>query len=131
MTFDPENPPEQPGSCCITHYDDTGRITALSFVQEEVVGMMLHAGHKLVKGWHDEASAYISGNRPHKRPANPARLDGMTLRDLPVPCVVDIDGTAYSCETPSVELDLPYSKTYAVKVLAFPMQDAAFEVTKP
>jgi hypothetical protein len=64
----------------------------------------------------------------------PARLDGLTLRDLPLPCRIEIANpggppTLYP-ETEATEIDLAFDHpgSYAVRVLSAPHLAGAFTV---
>ncbi|MBB2918111.1 hypothetical protein [Cupriavidus alkaliphilus] len=85
-------------------------------------------GKRFWPGWPDGATHYVKEGALVERPVNTARLDGMTLRDLPVPCVIVIDGARYDCDEPLAELDLSGPGMYAVTVEAFPALDASFVV---
>lgn len=115
---------------CTLYEVETGRVITLAAMQPEVWDLARTEKNGLIAGWHDAATHYVSNGVATRRPANPARLDGMTLRDLPVPCVIVIDGARYDCADTTAELDFPVAKTYRIAVDAFPTQDATFEVTK-
>src|SRR5690606_2744108 len=74
---------------------------------------------------------YVSNGEVHPRPANPAHLDGMTLRDLPTPGTVHIGDAQYPYDEPVVELEFEHPGTYKVRVEAWPYLDKEFEVENP
>jgi hypothetical protein len=51
----------------------------------------------------------------------------MVLTGLPVPCVLDINGTQYNADESEVELDLG-AGSFQIKVIAFPYLDGVFNV---
>lgn len=115
-----------------TQYQADGKLLANFILQPEVILMLQEKeGHRYMPGWLDGATHYVKEGAVAARPANSARLDGMTLRDLPVPCGIVIDGVRYDCDEPTAELELTVPKTYQIQVDAFPMTDATFEVTIP
>lgn len=66
--------------------------------------------------------------------ACPARLDGLVLRDLPVPCRIEIDnpGAApsfYAWSESSLALAFDHPGTWTVRVLSVPHLPATFTVT--
>ncbi|AOZ05971.1 hypothetical protein [Cupriavidus malaysiensis] len=111
-------------------YDEHGRIAPIKWqLQPSIVCMLTETqGHRYVEGHHDPDESHIQEGAVVARPANPARLDGTILRDLPRPCTIIIDGTRYDCQDDTAELDFAYPKTYQVRVEAFPFRDASFEV---
>lgn len=62
---------------------------------------------------------------------NPSVKDGMWLRRVPVPAKVHINGTAYDTTEADIELSLPMSATYKIRVEAPKFKDAHFEVVVP
>lgn len=72
---------------------------------------------------------YVRDGLPTRRPANPAQLVKRELRDLPVPCMVVINDSSYPCHEGTAALDLTYPGTYQVKIIAFPIRNALFELT--
>lgn len=114
-----------------TRYHPDGRIDTTFTLQLVVVNTLRQQGELYVAGWHDADTHYVHHGEVVRRPPNPARLDGMTLRDLPVPCAIVIDGTRYECADHEAELELPVAKTYRITVEAFPMVDATFDLEVP
>ena len=103
----------------------TGRVPFESWIEKQAC----QPGEQAVAGALDAATQWVSGGLVAHRPANPAALTGTTLTNLPTPCTVYIDGTAYACTDDHVELDLAVAKVYTIKVEAFPVQDAIFELS--
>jgi len=64
-----------------------------------------------------------------ERPASPAVLDGLLLRQLPVPSTITIDGVAYPCTDDYCELSFALPGVYQISVSAWPYHDAYFEVS--
>jgi hypothetical protein len=85
---------------------------------------------EIVIGYGRAASHYVAEGVITSRPANTATLDGMTLKTLPVPSTITIDGTAHACTDDHCDLEFTQPGTYDVMVSAWPMLDAAFKVTQ-
>ena len=113
----------------IIEYDDTGRILQTGVASLENVEVEFALGKLLLQGEADPLTQYIrSDGVIEARPPNPARLEGLVLRDLPVPCVLVLDGAAYDCDDTECELSFSLPGLHHVQVEAWPMQSAAFEV---
>jgi hypothetical protein len=108
-------------------HDETGRILFVG----QVPGTMLELqGENVVAGNADAKLDYVLDGAITRRPANTAVLDGMTLKSLPAPCVITVEGVEHSCSDDTAELSFSHAGTYTVTVTAFPMLDATFEVTQ-
>ncbi|NSX14947.1 hypothetical protein HTY52_12765 [Cupriavidus taiwanensis] len=110
-------------------HDSDGRILRYGICVEEDVPLQAREGEVAVEGKCDIMVDYVKDGEVTPRPAMPVTLTGQTLSNVPVPAVVVIDGTRYDCTEDHVELDLPYQKTYAITVEAFPYLDAKFTLT--
>lgn len=110
-------------------HDNDGRILRHGICVEEDVDLQAREGEIAVAGQCDYWTDYVKDGEVTPRPASPVTLQGQTLSNVPVPAVVVIDGTRYQCTEDHVELDLPYQKTYAITVEAFPYLDAHFTLT--
>ena len=87
-------------------------------------------GGQQVIGYGRAETHYVSVGRILPRPANPATLDGVTLKTLPSPCKIMIGTDEYDCTGDTCELSFTQPGTYTVTVSAWPMLDATFEVTQ-
>lgn len=112
----------------IIEYDETGRILQTGLASLENVELEVSLGKRIVQGEADPLTQYIRSDAIESRPPNPARLEGMVLRDLPAPCVLVLDGTAYDCDDAECELSFSLPGLHHVQVEAWPMQSAVFEV---
>lgn len=113
----------------IIEYDETGRILQTGLASLENVELEISLGKRIVQGEADPLTQYIrSGGEIDARPPNPARLEGLVLRDLPVPCVLVLDGSAYDCDEAECELSFSLPGLHHVQVDAWPMQSSTFEV---
>ncbi|UBM12748.1 hypothetical protein [Cupriavidus metallidurans] len=124
----------QPGkdSSLVSLYESaTGRITSQGLLQNSVIADMTARGELSVNGWYDGALNYVKAGAVTQRPANTAVLAGKTLSKLPSPCTIVIDETRYACTGTTATLDLTMPKTYQIRVEAFPMQDATFQIIVP
>lgn len=72
---------------------------------------------------------YVLGEKLTPRSASPVTLSGTTLRNVPIPAKVYINGTGYDTSDSTVELDLVQVGTYKIRVEAFPYLEVAFTVT--
>ncbi|WP_225547308.1 hypothetical protein [Chromobacterium violaceum] len=114
----------------IIEYDpETGRIQQTGNSPPENVAQAMRAGKSLIEGVADPLTQYVLNGRLAARPRNPARLEGLTLRDLPVPCEVVIDGRVYPCPDAECELSFGRAGQHEIWVQAWPVQEAYFEVT--
>lgn len=113
----------------IIEYDETGRILQTGLASLENVELEISLGKRILQGNADPLTQYIrSDGEIESRPQNPSRLDSMVLRDLPAPCVLVLDGTAYDCDEAECELSFSLPGLHHVQVEAWPMQSAVFEV---
>lgn len=86
----------------------------------------------IVSGIGDPNTQYVRGGALAARPANTARLKGMTIRDVPNPSTVSVDGgETHLCTDGTVELHFTQPGTYQVVVSSWPLLDAIFSVTQP
>jgi hypothetical protein len=76
----------------------------------------------------DMDTDYVKEGTVVPRPANTATLSGMELQNLPVPCTITLEGVDHECTDDTCELSFSHPGTYPVKVSAWPMLDATFEV---
>ncbi len=88
-----------------------------------------YAGY--VGGRHDGRTTYVLGEKPTPRPAQRTSLDGLTLRDLPAPCAIIINGQEYQCVDTVAELDLAGAAMYHIRVRAWPHMDWECTVENP
>ncbi|MBB3010624.1 hypothetical protein [Cupriavidus alkaliphilus] len=110
-------------------HDSQGRILRHGICVDTDVPLQAADGEVAVEGPCNILTDYVKDGEVTPRPASPVALAGQTLTNVPVPAVVVIDGTRYDCTEDHVELDLPYQKTYAITVEAFPYLDANFTLT--
>ncbi|MGD1827328.1 Phage protein [Chromobacterium violaceum] len=112
----------------IIEYDDAGRILQTGVASRENVEVEFALGKPLLQGEADPLTQYIAGGEVAPRPVNPARLDGMVLRDLPAPCRLILDGVEYDCDDAECELSFALPGLHHIQVEAWPAQSATFEV---
>ncbi|AOZ48850.1 hypothetical protein [Chromobacterium vaccinii] len=114
----------------IEYEEETGRILQTGVASLENVEVEFASGKLLLQGEADPLTQYIrSDGVIEVRPLNPARLDGMVLRDLPAPCLLVLDGTSYGCDDGECELSFSLPGRHHIQIEAWPMQSAVFEVT--
>lgn len=111
-------------------YDAAGRIVRIVFCLPAEREANAPAGLPYIESAApiDARQQWVDGGELRPRPAQASRLDGMTLRDLPIPCEIVIDGTRYACADGIAELSFGQAGVHKVRVEAFPYQPAEFEV---
>lgn len=115
----------------ISFYDAQGEIVGSVGVDPQMYDQTRDQLDPHVEGdWYGK-DVYVSNGEVHPRPANPARLDGMTLRDLPTPGTIHIGDAQYPYDEPAVELEFEHPGTYTVRVESWPYLDKEFEVENP
>ena len=113
----------------ISFYEPDGRIVSqLTGDAVAIESTKEHTEDLWVDGYFDGKTHYVDSGEVVMRPLNPATLDILTIKKLPIPCKIMINSTEYDCDEPEVELDLPMSTVYKIKVVAFPYLDAEFEI---
>lgn len=70
---------------------------------------------------------YALNGEAVERPVCPSVLTGLVLSDLPVPSVIDINGTRYDSDESIVELDLG-TGSFKITIIAWPYLDGVFNV---
>lgn len=114
----------------------TGEITSTGMMaRAHILRERLETGGTIIGSGHYATHHVDLATRTvREKTACPARLDGMTLRGLPMPCRIEISNPSGE---PSVypndeaaELDLAFDHpgTYAVRVLSVPHRPGAFTV---
>lgn len=112
----------------ISFYDDDGRIVAVAKGDAVMIhATKEHATDPWVNGeWGDDY--YILNERPTPRPPCPAALNGMQLTDVPIGATVDINGSRYTADDTTIDLEFMYPGTYKIVVSLFPYLDGEFEI---
>ena len=109
----------------------TGRISTWGQVPLFVIALQTPPeGFAIQIGEGRAETHYVADGQVLVRPANTATLDGMTLKNLPNPCVITIQGVAHDCTDDTADLSFSQPGTFDVTVSAFPMLDATFQVTQ-
>ena len=112
----------------ISYYDGQGKITGELSGDDAVIELTKQL---TPLPWVDGAwlgkPVYVLAGEVLDRPACPAIFDDGALINLPVPCVIDINGTKYDCDEDSAELDLG-AGSHKITVIAFPYLDGVFNV---
>lgn len=117
------------------HYyvaDQNGRITETFFASDERRDGLIAAGRNLVAGEADPDMHYIVDGQITARPECCAVLDGSVLRNLPVPCVIIINGREYECTATIAELEFDQPGVYEIRVVPpWPYLDREFSYENP
>lgn len=112
----------------ISYYDEQGRITGDVTGDEAAIELTKQL---TTLPWVDGdwlgKPVYVLNGVVTDRPVCPAVLNGLVLSNLPVPCVLDINGTQYNVDQSEVTLDLGTGH-FVIKVIAFPYLDGVFNV---
>ncbi|AOO81659.1 hypothetical protein [Bosea vaviloviae] len=110
-------------------YDETGAVTEWGRMALGVIERQRQAGARIIAGG-GGPDFYVDLETREVRPKqdNPAWLDGMTLRDVPVPATIVIGRTAYEGEDAVVELEFSLPGTYAIEVRSLRQLTKTFEV---
>lgn len=87
--------------------------------------------HAWVDGLWDADSHYVLAGEVIPRPEMNLIIHGMHVANLPVPCIININGVVYPCNDGAADLDLYYPGTYQVKVIAWPYINKEFEIENP
>ena len=112
----------------ISYYEPNGAISAILQGDQIVIDANKAATtENWIDGAWDGKTHYVLNGVATLRPDCPAVIDGLTLTDLPVPCVIDIDGTKYESDDATVELDLT-AGSHKITIIAFPYLDGVFNV---
>ncbi|POB00170.1 hypothetical protein C2134_02965 [Chromobacterium sinusclupearum] len=112
----------------IIEYDEAGCIVQVGIAPLENVELEFAMGKALLQGEADPAQHYVRDGEILLRPDNPARLDGLTLHSLPVPCRIIIDGQSYDCADAECELSFAHPGRHSITVEAWPARAASWEV---
>jgi hypothetical protein len=123
--------PDVPGNARFVVADASGRISLNGTVPRFMLAAQpIPDGGSLVEGAGDPETQYVANGAIVARPASSAALDGMMLTSLPVPCTLTVEGVEHACTDNHCDLSFSHPGVYTVKVSAFPMLDATFEVTQ-
>ena len=113
----------------ITFYLPNGKIDYFLTGEQSVIDSTIkNSNGNYVQGIWDGETYYVENGQSTPRPNNPATLDNLTIRNLPVPCKIQINSSVYECDEQEVDLDFPLPGKYKVKVMSFPYLDAEFEI---
>jgi formylmethanofuran dehydrogenase subunit C len=109
--------------------DADGVILRYGEVPEFMFGLQAQDGEVVIEGTANDALQYVLDGAVVAKHNITASLFGTTLSGLPVPCVVEIEGTKYEVADGSAELSFSLPGTYQVKVEARHHLPKTFEVT--
>lgn len=109
----------------LIQFDEKGGI----FCYREISNLprLLESNELVVDRYYSGDEHYVNSGIIEKRPNQSTQLQGATLRNLPIPCQIYINGTMYECDDGIAELSFNQPTSYHIKVVAFPFLD--WEVT--
>lgn len=106
----------------ITNYDpETGAI--LGVITGDPLSVIANRTAYYVGGAYKPDTHYIKNGVATERLVQSTVLKGLTLRNLPVPCEIFINGAKYECEDSAATLEFDQPTSYHIKVVAFPFLD--------
>ena len=106
-------------------HDDNGRIIAAMQLRSDAYEAN-RTNPNLIEGVASPATHYVKEGMVLDRPIQETFLDGNTLRNLPIPCQIQINDDIYECDDDNAELGFDFPMTYRVTVRAWPYLDAEF-----
>lgn len=112
----------------VTLFDAEGKITGKTGLEDSAYPILAGLLPAHVVGDYAPQDWFVVDGVATKRPAQSSQLDGLVLRDLPVPCSIEVDGVAHLCSDGVAELEFAHAGTYSIKVVAFPYLDWETEV---
>lgn len=109
----------------LTSYDDNGRIISMHTVPQSMRDIQVG---NFLDGHFDSATHYVAGGQAAPRPPCPAVLDGRTLKGLPLPAVLHVNGNTYEVTEDTVELAFSTPGQYSLRLVCWPYLDGNFTV---
>lgn len=107
--------------------DAQGRIIQWGTMRADVVASVESEG--FIPGQGTTDTHYVANGVVFEKATCPAYLDGMTLRNVPVPATLTIDGTTYEATEPTIELSFNLPGTYKLLIESIPHLTLTLEVT--
>jgi len=113
-------------------YDDSGIILRSGQCPDSMVELQASApGERVMVGVADDSMHYIDGGEVADRMQMGAVLDGTTIRGLPNPSTIKIEGVKYIVTDGVAELEFPIPGVYRVRCRALHRIPQEFVVTAP
>lgn len=111
-------------------FDASGRILRYGDCPDDYIASQALDGETSIAydGDVSDISHYWNGDAVVERPANPAVLEGMSIKQIPLGSVIVIDGISYHVDDGVADLSFAMPGTYTVNVFSFPCRDTSFEV---
>lgn len=111
---------------------NTGKISGVMDSSLDVIELTANTiNQSFIEGSSNHKLDYVIDGCITPRPESPSYLDGMSIKNLPNPCVILIEGESYDCNETEVELSFSQPGIYKVLVLAWPFLDKEFIVENP
>lgn len=124
------------------HSSWSNEVNQIQFTRFDTVsGQILHSGEvpesfielqgsDIVLGKFDGKDSYIVAGHVMPRPENTAYLEGTTLKNVPAPSILKINGKSYPCSDTRVDLEFTYPGVYVIEIDSFPHKPARFTVVR-
>lgn len=106
-------------------YDSNGRIIAYGVMPEYAIP---HQMEPTIIGKGLPETHYVLNEEVLPRPVQESFLEGMTLKNLPIPCTIKVDEEEFICTESTATLAFGVGK-YTVEVQAFPYLPYKTEIT--
>jgi hypothetical protein len=113
-------------------YDEAGAVTDWGAMADDVIQKLQDEGQRIAFGGTGHSpDFYVDLDTGVARPNqdNPAVLDSMTLRGVPVPSKLRIGTVTYDIDEPEIELSFPLPGTYALTLTSVRYLTKTFSVT--
>jgi hypothetical protein len=111
-----------------TYKKSTGELQRQLVCAPSILHFQLLSDEAAIDGHFDGARFYVVDGQAVERGTFPVTIDGHTLRHLPVPCTVEIEGVVYIVEDGVAELEFVHPGPYAVKLSAVAFMDRVVEI---
>lgn len=114
-----------------TVHDASGKILRVGSCPTNLVALQAKDGESVIETFSDLYLDYVAAGVVTPRPSNPATLAGMTISNLPIPSVIQINAASYPCTDNFAILTFTQPGTYAVTVKSWPYLDKSFSIVQP
>lgn len=110
-------------------FDNCGRILRSGQCQPHMLHYQARPGESAIEGEGRDDTHHVADGQVAPKLPCPAVLDGTTLRNLPLPSVLLIEGVSYPVDDGEAELTFNLPGTYTVRVKSVAYLDQEFTVS--